>query len=60
MLTISRLAALARVKPDTLRYYEREGLISPPDKSATGYRLYGKNEIAAYTSSGSRRRVVSR
>ena len=46
MLTIGRLAAIAHVTRDTLRYYEREGLIDPPDKSAAGYRLYGKNEIA--------------
>lgn len=40
MLTIGKLATLAGVSTDTLRFYEREGLIAPSDKSAGGYRLY--------------------
>jgi MerR family Zn(II)-responsive transcriptional regulator of zntA len=43
MLTIGKLALLAAVTADTLRYYEREGLIEPAGKSAGGYRLYDKN-----------------
>jgi DNA-binding transcriptional MerR regulator len=38
--TISRAAADAGVSPDTLRYYERVGLLSPPERSAGGYRMY--------------------
>jgi MerR family Zn(II)-responsive transcriptional regulator of zntA len=34
MLTIGKIAALADVTTDTLRYYEREGLIQPAGKSA--------------------------
>ncbi|TXL80391.1 heavy metal-responsive transcriptional regulator [Vineibacter terrae] len=45
MLTIGKLAARAHVTPDTLRYYEREGLIEPPEKSAAGYRLYGDDDV---------------
>jgi MerR family mercuric resistance operon transcriptional regulator/MerR family copper efflux transcriptional regulator len=30
----------ANVTRDTLRYYEREGLITPPARSANGYRDY--------------------
>jgi DNA-binding transcriptional MerR regulator len=40
MLTIGKLAGLAGVSKDTLRYYEAEGLLKPADKSAAGYRLY--------------------
>lgn len=39
-ITISKLAESAGVTPDTLRYYERRGLLEPTDRSASGYRLY--------------------
>jgi len=42
MLTIGKLAALAETSTDTLRYYEREGLIEPADRTESGYRLYDK------------------
>jgi MerR family Zn(II)-responsive transcriptional regulator of zntA len=42
MLTIGKLAALAEISTDTLRYYEREGLIEPADRTESGYRLYDK------------------
>ena len=38
--TIGKLAALSKVSADTLRYYEREQLLQPRGKSASGYRLY--------------------
>jgi MerR family Zn(II)-responsive transcriptional regulator of zntA len=38
--TIGKLAALTRVSADALRYYERERLLQPRGKSASGYRLY--------------------
>lgn len=40
MLTIGKLAALAGTTPNTLRYYEREGLIPLASKGDNGYRLY--------------------
>jgi MerR family Zn(II)-responsive transcriptional regulator of zntA len=43
MLTIGKLAALADTSTDTLRYYEREGLIEPADRTESGYRLYDKD-----------------
>ena len=43
MLTIGKLAALAKTSTDTLRYYEREGLIEPAGRSESGYRLYDKD-----------------
>jgi MerR family Zn(II)-responsive transcriptional regulator of zntA len=42
MLKIGKLAALVDVSIDTLRYYEREGLIEPVDRSESGYRVYDK------------------
>lgn len=43
MLTIGKLAARAKTSTDTLRYYEREGLIEPAGRSESGYRLYDKD-----------------
>lgn len=39
-LLIGRLAALAGVKSDTVRFYERTGLLARPPRSEAGYRLY--------------------
>lgn len=39
-LTVSKLAERAGTSPDTLRYYERIGLLPEPHRSASGYRLY--------------------
>jgi DNA-binding transcriptional MerR regulator len=44
-LTVSRLADQVGVSPDTVRYYERIGLLPEPDRSATGYRLYGDDAV---------------
>src|SRR5215471_2031146 len=45
MLTIGKLAALADVRTDTLRYYERERLLTPAAKSNSGYRLYDGDSV---------------
>lgn len=45
MLTIGKLATLADISTDTLRFYEREGLIAPSSKSAGGYRLYDEDAV---------------
>ena len=42
LLKIGDLAKRCGVSRDTLRFYEREGLISPPLRSDAGYRLYGE------------------
>ena len=39
-LTIGQLASKAEVNVETIRYYERRGLIKRPDKPTTGYRQY--------------------
>ena len=42
-LTIGKLANKAEVNLETIRYYERRGLIERPDKPATGYRQYSND-----------------
>jgi DNA-binding transcriptional MerR regulator len=44
-LTIGKIATLAKVSTDTLRYYERERLIEPAAKSEGGYRLYERDAL---------------
>jgi len=39
---IGQLAKLADVKRDTVRFYERTGLLSKPRRDPNGYRSYGK------------------
>jgi MerR family copper efflux transcriptional regulator len=39
-LTIGRLATEAGVNLETVRYYERRGLLPKPPRSASGYRLF--------------------
>jgi MerR family mercuric resistance operon transcriptional regulator len=39
-MTISRLAKQAGVGVETIRYYQRLGLIEAPPRPATGYRVY--------------------
>jgi DNA-binding transcriptional MerR regulator len=41
--TISALATTVGMKADTLRYYERVGLLPRPSRSASGYRVYDEN-----------------
>lgn len=39
-MLIGELAAAAGVSCDTLRHYERKGVIARPKRAASGYRLY--------------------
>ena len=41
----AQLAEAAGVRRPTLRYYERRGLLPPPDRSASGYRSYGPDAV---------------
>lgn len=45
MLTIGKVAELAGLTTDAIRYYEKEGLVSPQKKSAAGYRLYDDSAV---------------
>lgn len=44
-MSIGRLAAQARVNIDTIRYYERQGLLPPAERSASGYRKYSQSDL---------------
>lgn len=39
-LTISKLAQLAKINQQTIRYYESIGLLTEPERSDSGYRQY--------------------
>jgi DNA-binding transcriptional MerR regulator len=43
---IGALAKHAGVRIDTVRYYERSGLLAPKTRLASGYRRYGEVELA--------------
>jgi MerR family Zn(II)-responsive transcriptional regulator of zntA len=45
MLKIGELAALAKVSRDTLRFYEKQGLITPSNRNDAGYRLYSETNV---------------
>ncbi len=45
-ITIGDLAERCGVSRDTLRFYERERLLAPPRRTASGYRLYGETDEA--------------
>lgn len=44
--TISQLASEVGVRTDTIRYYERVGLLPEPDRSPNGYRSYDATDVA--------------
>jgi DNA-binding transcriptional MerR regulator len=44
-LSIGMLAKETGVSTSTLRYYEREKLLPHPQRSASGYREYGKETV---------------
>ncbi len=39
-LTIGRVAELSGLPVDTIRFYEKKGLLQPPPRNASGYRVY--------------------
>ena len=45
-LTIGRLAASADVHVETVRYYQRRGLLPEPPRPQGGVRHYGPSEVA--------------
>lgn len=45
MRTIGKLAAETDVTIDTVRYYEKEGLLAPATKTGAGYRLYDEDAV---------------
>lgn len=46
-LTIGGLAKATNTKVETIRYYERIGLMPSPKRSASNYRSYGPSQVNA-------------
>jgi Hg(II)-responsive transcriptional regulator len=44
-LTIGEVAERAKVHIETLRYYERRGLVASPPRSVANYRLYPEDVV---------------
>ena len=44
-LTVSELASRAGVPRDTIRYYERAGLLPSPPRTSAGYRQYEDESV---------------
>lgn len=44
-MRVAELAAAGGVSPDTIRYYERAGLLPAPARTAAGYRRYGPEAL---------------
>lgn len=44
MYRIGELAKQYQINADTLRYYEKNGLLTPTERSASGYRVYNDND----------------
>jgi Zn(II)-responsive transcriptional regulator len=44
-MNIGRLAKLAQVNIDTIRYYEQQNVLPPAARSASGYRQYGQTDL---------------
>ncbi|HEY1650850.1 MAG TPA: MerR family transcriptional regulator [Acidimicrobiales bacterium] len=45
VLSIGQLAEAAGVHIETIRYYERRGLLPEPPRTAGGYRQYGAHDL---------------
>jgi DNA-binding transcriptional MerR regulator len=44
-LRSGELARLAGVSPDTIRHYERIGILAESPRTASGYRMYGRDAV---------------
>ena len=45
-MQIGQLANRADVAIDTVRYYERNGILPKPERQASGYRRYNEDDVA--------------
>lgn len=45
-LTIGKIARQAKVNVETIRFYERRGLLNEPPRTPSGYRLYSTDTVA--------------
>lgn len=46
LLTIGRAAAAAHVNVETIRFYQRKGLLAMPERPIGGVRHYGQTDVA--------------
>jgi MerR family copper efflux transcriptional regulator len=44
-MTIGQVAKLAGVGVETIRFYEREGLLNKPKRKESGYRMFGPEVV---------------
>jgi MerR family transcriptional regulator, copper efflux regulator len=44
-MTIGQVAKLAGVGVETIRFYEREGLLNKPKRKQSGYRMFGPEVV---------------
>ncbi|MBI4590250.1 MAG: MerR family DNA-binding transcriptional regulator [Candidatus Rokubacteria bacterium] len=45
-LKIGRLASMARCTVKAVRFYEAQGLLPPPTRTPSGYRLYAEQDLS--------------
>lgn len=45
MLTIGEAAQRLDISADALRYYEKQGLLKPTERTSAGYRLYNEDAL---------------
>ncbi len=48
-MSIGALAKKAGVSPDTLRHYERNGVLPAPERSSNGYRVFPESALVRVT-----------
>ena len=48
-MRIGELAKATGTKAETIRYYEREGILPPADRTDSNYRDYSQDHLAALT-----------
>lgn len=44
-MTIAEVSEKCKISPDTLRYYEKEGLMPPVERTKGGIRDYKENDV---------------
>ena len=44
-MTIGQLAKATETEPQTIRYYERIGLLESPKRTVSNYRVYGEGSV---------------
>jgi DNA-binding transcriptional MerR regulator len=45
-MTIGQLARTVGIRPSAIRYYEAQGILMPPMRSTSAYRLYGSEAVS--------------